>query len=395
VDARQNPYSPGAGRPPAALIGRDIERTAWQIALERVESGRSVQPVALYGLRGVGKTVLLTAMAKEAESRDWLVAQIEADTGKDLRVALGEALYGPLSDLARPSAGGRILRALKTALSFKASYDTSGTWSFGLDLDNVAGGGADSGVLETDLDKLVKDLSAAAAEEGVGLAVLVDEAQDLSTAELLALCAIAHKASQQSWPFLLCLAGLPSLPKDVAEAKSYAERLFAFYPITALPSFIAGEVLTVPAGQVDIAWENEAVAHIVDETKGYPYFLQQYGQDTWNMAMGTDVVTVEDARVGAALGRNALDNGFFRARWDRATRSEQAYLRAMAVDGDTGSSSGEVARRLGRKPASLGPTRASLISKGLLYAPEHGRIAFTVPGMADFISRQPDPDAAT
>lgn len=393
MDPRRNPYNPGAGRPPAALVGRDVELLDWQVALDRVQTGLSVQPVALYGLRGVGKTVLLTAMSKEAESHDWIVAQIEAATTKPLRVTLGEALYGPLTDMARPSAGRRLMmRALKTALSFKASYDSSGTWSFGLDLDDVAGGGADSGVLETDLDKLIKDLSAAAGENGVGLAVLVDEAQDLAPAELVALCAIAHKASQQNWPFLLCLAGLPSLPKDVAEAKSYAERLFAFYSITALPPLIAGEVLTRPAKQVNVTWEEAAVAHIVDEAQGYPYFLQQYGQDSWNCARGADLVTVGDAQVGAALGRNTLDNGFFRARWDRATRSEQAYLRAMAHDGDAGSFSGEVARRLQRKPASLGPTRAALISKGLVYAPEHGRIAFTVPGMADFISRQPDPD---
>ncbi|TQM63834.1 ATP-binding protein [Humibacillus xanthopallidus] len=394
MEARRNPYSPGAGRPPLALVGRDLELSDWAVALDRVMAGLSVQPVALYGLRGVGKTVLQTAMAKAAESHGWVVAQVEAGAGKTLRVALGEALYGPLSDLARPSSGRRILRALKTALSFKASYDSTGTWSFGVDLADSPGGGADSGVLETDLDKLVKDLSDGAGEEGVGVAVLVDEAQDLTMDELVALCAIAHRASQQGWPFLLCLAGLPSLPKDVAEAKSYAERLFAFYPITALPSDIAGEVLTVPAERAGVSWEAAGVALLVDEARGYPYFLQQYGQDTWNSALGADVITVHDARVGAALGRNALDNGFFRARWDRATRSEQAYLRGMAVDGDAVSSSGEVARRLGRKPTSLGPTRAALISKGLLYAPEHGRIAFTVPGMADFITRQPDPDAS-
>ena len=394
MDARRNPYSPGAGRPPLALVGRDLELSDWAVALDRVMAGLSVQPVALYGLRGVGKTVLQTAMAKAAESHGWMVAQIEAGSGKTLRVALGEALYGPLSDVARPSAGRRILRALKTALSFKASYDSTGTWSFGVDLADSPGGGADSGVLETDLDKLVKDLSEGAGEEGVGVAVLVDEAQDLTMDELVALCAIAHRASQQGWPFLLCLAGLPSLPKDVAEAKSYAERLFAFYPITALPSAIAGEVLTVPAERAGVRWETAGVALLVDEARGYPYFLQQYGQDTWNSALGADVITVHDARVGAAVGRSALDNGFFRARWDRATRSEQAYLRGMAVDGDAGSSSGEVARRLDRKPTSLGPTRAALISKGLLYAPEHGRIAFTVPGMADFITRQPDPDAS-
>lgn len=392
MDPTRNPYSPGAGRPPAALVGRDLERGAWRVALERVEHGRSVQPIALYGLRGVGKTVLLTSMAKAAENREWLVAQVEAGTGKPLRVALGEALYGPLSDLATPRASRRVLRALKTALSFKASYDSTGTWSFGLDLDQAGGGGANSGVLETDLDNLVKDLSAAAGDKQAGLAILIDEAQDLSPEELVAVCAIAHKASQQNWHFLLCLAGLPSLPKDVAEAKSYAERLFAFYPITALPADIAGEVLTLPAEQESVTWETSAVERLVEEASGYPYFLQQYGQDTWNGAQGQDMLTDEDARVGVALGRAALDNGFFRARWDRATRSEQIYLRAMASDGDAGSASGEIAKRLQRKPASLGPTRAALISKGLLYSPEHGRIAFTVPGMADFITRQPDPD---
>ena len=392
MDPRLNPYSPGAGRPPAALVGRDIERSDWTVALDRVAAGLSAQPVALYGLRGVGKTVLLTSMAKAAEHRDWLVAQIEAGAGKTLREALGEALYGPLSDIARPRAGQRLLRALKTALSFKASYDSTGTWSFGLDLDSIPGGGADSGVLETDLNKLVKDLSEAASEEGVGLAILIDEAQDLTKDELVAICAIAHRASQQGWPLLVCLAGLPSLPKDVAEAKSYAERLFVFYSITALSGPTAGEALTVAAAKAGVTWRDEAVEHVVAETRGYPYFLQQYGQDTWNAATGTSVITLDDARVGAALGRGALDAGFFRARWDRATNAEKAYLRAMAVDGDAGSSSGEVARRLMRPATSLGPTRAKLIAKGLVYAPDHGRIDFTVPGMAEFIARQPGPD---
>ncbi|MGL5865800.1 MAG: ATP-binding protein [Dermatophilaceae bacterium] len=391
MDPRRNPYSPGAGRPPAALVGRDVERTNWSIAIDRIAAGLSAQPVALYGLRGVGKTVLLNSMATDAERSNWVVAQIEAGAGKTLREALGEALYGPLSDLARPAGGRRLLKALKTALSFKASYDSTGMWSFGLDLDAVPGGGANSGILETDLDKLLKDLSGAAAEEGVGLAILVDEAQHLSHDELVAVCAIAHKASQHGWPLLFCLAGLPSLPKDVAEAKSYAERLFAFHSITALPQATAGEALTVPSAAAGVTWADDAVSYVVDQTSGYPYFLQQVGQDTWNTATHDDLITLHDARTGAALGRHALDVGFFRARWDRATRSEQAYLRAMAQDGDAGSSSGEVARRLHRRATSLGPTRANLIAKGLIYSPDHGRIDFTVPTMADFITRQPDP----
>jgi AAA ATPase domain len=387
VDPVHNPYAPGAGRPPAALVGRDHQRNAWRVALDRVELGRTAQPVVLYGLRGVGKTVLLSGFRQAADARGWLVAQVEAGAGKQLRETLGEALHAPLADLARPSAGRRLLKGLKTALSFKISYNPNGAWNFGLDLAETPGGGANTGVLETDLAKLVKDLADAAAEEGVGLAILIDEAQDLSLDELTAVCSIAHTAGQQGWPFLIGLAGLPSLPRVLAEAKSYAERLFAFDRIEHLPAGLACEALLKPAQDEGVTWEEGALAFVVEQTSGYPYFLQQFGQDTWNEAPGPSI-TLTDARVGAAKGRSALDDGFFRARWDRATRAEQQYLQAMATDGDMGSSSGEVAARLGRTASSFGPARASLISKGLVYAPEHGIVAFTVPGMADFIQRQ-------
>jgi AAA ATPase-like protein len=387
VDPVLNPYSPGAGRPPAALVGRDSQQQRWRVALERVGHGRGTQPIALYGLRGVGKTVLLSRFAKEAQQRDWLVAQVEAGAGKSLRGALGEALHGPLADLARPSAGQRLRKALKTALSFKASYDPGGSWNFGLDLSGTAGGGADTGALETDLGKLVRDLAGAAQEEGVGLALLVDEAQDLSAAELTALCSTAHLVGQHGWPTLFALAGLPSLPRVLAEAKSYSERLFAFERIAELDADLARKALAETAAAEGVAWEDDALDFLVAQASGYPYFLQQFGQDTWNEAPGSRL-TLADARVGAAVGRAALDDGFFRVRWDRATRAEQRYLRAMALDGDGGSPSGEVAARLGRAVNSFGPARANLISKGLIYAPEHGVVAFTVPGMAAFINRQ-------
>jgi hypothetical protein len=235
---------------------------------------------------------------------------------------------------------------------------------------------------------ILRDLSAAATEERVGLAILIDEAQDLTAEELTAVCAAAHHAGQMGWPLLFALTGLPSLPRVLAEAKSYSERLFLFEKIEHLEEPLAWEALTKPAEDEGVLWDDDAVRFLVKETLGYPYFLQQFGQDTWNEAPGP-TITLTDAKVGAARGRSALDVGFFRARWDRATRAEQAYLRAMAVDGDDGSPSGEVAIRLGRKASSLGPARASLIAKGLIYAPEHGVVAFTVPGMADFIQRQP------
>jgi hypothetical protein len=388
VDPVRNPYSPGAGRQPAALVGRDDQIAGWQVGLDRVGRGRTAQSVVLYGLRGVGKTVLLSNFAKAARDRDWISARIEAGSGRSLREALGEALHGPLADLARPSAGRRLLGALKTMASFKASYDASGTWSFGLDLSQASGGGADTGRLDTDLAKLFGDLSGAAREEGVGLAILIDEAQDLTTEELTAVCAAAHQAGQDEWPFLCALAGLPSLPRVLAEAKSYSERLFRFERIEQLGEQVAREALVKPAADEGVEWDGGALDFTVAETAGYPYFIQQFGQDTWNESPGPRIA-LADARVGAAQGGAALDNGFYRSRWDRATRSEQSYLRGMAVDGDGGSSSSEVARRLKKRPTSLGPTRANLIAKGLIYAPEHGVVAFTVPGMAGFIQRQP------
>jgi hypothetical protein len=390
MDPVRNPYSPGAGRPPAALVGRDPQLDRWAVSLDRIEGARGAQPVVLYGLRGVGKTVLLTRFFKTAQDRDWIVAQVEAGAGKSLREALGEALHAPLADLARPSAGKRLLKGLKTALSFKASYDAAGTWNFGLDLTETAGGGADTGMLETDLNKLVRDLSAAAEEEGVGLAILIDEAQELTPAELTAVCSAAHVTSQNGWSSVFALAGLPSLPRVLAEAKSYAERLFVFERIEHLTEDLARKALAEPAAIEGVAWDDDAISFVVREASGYPYFLQQFGQDTWNEASGP-AIALADARVGAARGRAALDDGFFRARWARATKAEQRYLRAMAADGDAGSSSGDVAARLGRSVSSVGPARASLIAKGLIFAPEHGVVAFTVPGMANFIQRQPQP----
>lgn len=184
------------------MIGRDSQLAQWRIALDRIEAGRTAQPVVLYGLRGVGKTVLLTRFSQDAGDRDWIVAQVEAGSGKPLREALGEALHAPLADLARASPGKRLLKALKTAMSFKASRDTGGSWNFGLDLTGAAGGGADTGSLETDLNKLVRDLSEAAREEGVGLAILIDEAQDLKGDELTAVCSAAHVAGQRGWSCL-------------------------------------------------------------------------------------------------------------------------------------------------------------------------------------------------
>jgi hypothetical protein len=389
MDPVRNPYAPGAGRPPAALVGRLDQIAAWDIALHRIQGGRDAQSLVLYGLRGVGKTVLLTRFASMSRDRSWLVAQVEARAGTTIRDAIGEAFHDNLVDLARPGVGQRVRKALKTALSFKASYDSTGKWTFGLDLDSAPGGGADTGGFESDLAKLLRDLGGAAEEKGVGVAVLVDEAQDLAHDELIALCSIVHAGNQRGERLVVALAGLPSLPRKLAEAKSYAERLFDFHAVGALEGAAAVAALIEPAEAEHVAWDRAAVDHVVAAAAGYPYFLQQYGQETWNAAEDSPI-TLADARVGVALGQLGLDTGFFRVRWDRATRAEREYLRAMAVDGDAGSASGEVAERMGKKVTSLGPARASLIGKGLIYSPDHGMVAYTVPGMAAFVGRQPE-----
>lgn len=318
-----------------------------------------------------------------------MVAQLEAGTGKSMRFSLSEKLQGPIADLALPTAGRKLLRAIKTAASFfRLSYDASaGTFTYDLDLSSIGGGGADSGQLEADLNKLILDLSEAAREQGRGLAILIDEAQDLHADELVAICVAAHLVSQQGTACVIALAGLPSLPRVLSEAKSYAERLFDFQEVERLGDEAARRALTTPAEVEGVAWDPEAVDFVVDRTAGYPYFLQQYGQETWNQAEGPSL-TLIDARIGAERAQLALDTGFFRSRWERATPSEKRYLRAMAPDGDSGSSAWEIADRLKTKTSSLGPVRAGLIGKGLIYAPAHGRVAFTVPGMSDFINRQ-------
>lgn len=387
MDPVSNPYSPGAGTKPAALVGRQEVSESWLTALVRVERGRTHSPFALVGLRGVGKTVLLAELDALAQKRNWISARIEADSDHSLRELLGEALYEPIHDLVRPNIGERVLKLLKTAASFKASYSAEGVWNFGLDLSATPGGGADTGEIDTDLRKLVRELSAVAGDDGHGLAILIDEAQDLSVEDLRALCVVAHRASQEGWPFLVALAGLPSLRSVLAEAKSYAER-FSFFGIRELTEEAARKALTLPADEENVDWSQEALTKIIAASGRYPYFLQQFGKDSWDAAEQSPISS-RDADLGIAVGTNSLDNGFFNVRWDRATKGEKAYMRAMAIDQDQGSSSGEVAARLGKSPSSCGPIRAQLIAKGLIYSPDHGVIAFTVPHMYKYIEKQP------
>lgn len=349
--------------------------------------------MVLTGLRGVGKTVLLNELADRARRRDWIVAQVEARLesdrrGSDFRSLVARSLNQSLRSVTgRWGLGDKLRAALATFRSFSIRTDPSGGLSLGIDVDPTSGR-ADTGSLDLDLSELALDLAESATELGVGVAVFVDEMQDLDTPELAAICTAVHESGQRSAPFYVVGGGLPNLPAVLSEAKSYAERLFAYRPIGQLGHDAAALALLRPAEQQGVRWAGRAVDQMIDASSGYPYFLQEFAKATWDYAPGPGI-GLDDVSVGIRVGREKLDAGFYRSRWNRATPAEREYMVAMAPDGDAPSSSGEVARRLGRTSMQqVGPARAKLINKGLLYAPQRGLIAFTVPGMAGFVTRQ-------
>jgi AAA ATPase domain len=390
MDPIRNPYSPGAGLRPFELAGRDREIAEFDVLRARARQRRNHQSIVLYGLRGVGKTVLLNELAEAARSDGWIVAKVEADASgsrSPFRSQIAQSLNVALRQVQGKGArGSRLKAALRTFKSFSLNAAPDGTLSVGIELE-PAQGRADTGSLQADLTDLALDLGDAAIELDCGVALFIDEMQDLKVDELSAISQACHEAGQQNKPFFIVGAGLPNLPGILAEARSYAERLFHYATLGPLPSSEAAGALTRPAKHEHVDWTDEAVALVVDAAGGYPYFLQEYGSAAWDVATSSPIDTA-DASEGIRIGKARLDSGFFRSRWERATPGERDYMSAMAADGDAPSQSGEVARRLDKQPTQLGPVRAKLIAKGLVFAPEHGSIAFTVPGMAEFIARQ-------
>jgi AAA ATPase domain len=390
MDAISNPYSPGAGLRPPLLAGRQPEVDAFDAVLRRGELGRVSRGIMLTGLRGVGKTVLLNEMAARADVSRWITVQLEVSPGgataalSSLASALSLAIrrqHGPrLSAIAR--------RALSSITGFSITVDPTGTLSGSIEA-SVDADPLRSGNLETDFASLAVDVGQAALEAGIGAAIFIDELQELDKPSMASLAAAVHLAGQRGVPFIVVGAGLPNLPGKLAEAKSYAERLFDYRQLGKLPGSTAAQALAGPASDAGITWLDGALAATINAADGYPYFLQEFGAATWNVSAGP-IITERDAANGILLGQAKLDGGFFQSRWHRATATEQTFLRAMADDDGEDSRTPVVAARLGRTMSNVGPIRAGLIGKGLIYAPEYGRLAFTVPGMAAFIRRQID-----
>lgn len=387
MDPVRNPYSPGAGSPPPALVGRDRELETFDIAVQRLTLGRSAKSQLLTGLRGTGKTVLLREFGRIAGRHDWVHEKIEAT--EDLAFVEGISILVRKALLrlrTRARIRDRAKRALETLTAFRVRYQVPET---GVDVTlgvDPGPGRADTGILDEDLAELFIEVGNAARSGGIGVLLTIDELQYVSQGNLAALIVGLHRVSQEQLPLMVAGAGLPTLPGLAGEAKSYAERLFDFPEINSLPPDDARLALSRPAEAEGVAWSDAALESVLELARGYPYFLQEFGKHAWDVAAGPDIRRADvDAATPIALSE--LDAGFFRARLARTTDAERAYLRAMATLGPGPCGSGEVAKALARTTAQTGSVRDALIKRGLIYSPRWGRLAFTVPMFDEYVAR--------
>jgi len=434
VDPVRNPYAPGAGQRPPELAGRDGELEALEITLERVGRGRPERSVVLTGLRGVGKTVLLNAMRSAAVRRRWGTGKLEARPDTLLRRPLAAALHLAVRELGLPSDDDGVRHVLGVLKSFALKSDGAGArgastgpagrastgrgpasrgsagsrpadrWQPGIDVPVVTGR-ADSGDMEIDLVELLGDLAGLAADSGRGVAIFIDEMQDLGPDDVSALCAAVHEIGQQGLPLLVVGAGLPHLPAVLAASKSYSERLFRYTGVDRLDRVAADRALRSPAREEGADFTDGALDALYRATAGYPYFVQAYGKAAWDVAP-TSPITVADVAVAAPQAEAELAIGFFGSRYERATPAEREYLRAIAdlieqsrqpaadsvTDPDVLADAvptAAIADLLQRRPQSLSPARDALIKKGLVYSGERGTIAFTVPHFDRYLRAHP------
>ncbi|WP_066268833.1 ATP-binding protein [Hydrogenophaga palleronii] len=383
----RNPFAPGAGTPPPELAGRDALRESLRVALERARIGRPAKSAMLVGLRGVGKTVLLDRVRDDAEMAGIQTVRLEAPEGRSLPALLAPQLRQALLRLSQKEAARDLaIRGLRALAGFASRLKvTYNDIEVGLDYE-AEPGLADNGDLEHDLQALMEQVGLAAKAADTALAMFIDELQYVPEAQLAALITALHRTSQRQLPVVLVGAGLPQLRGQLGNAKSYAERLFDFPVIGALPPEAAMQAIEIPLRDEGVAITAPALHEILRLSQGYAYFLQTWGSHTWlaadNSPIGIDVV-----RKASITAVAALDEGFFRVRFDRCTPKEKRYLRAMAELGDGPHRSGDVAACLDEKVSSLAPTRSTLIGKGMVWSPTHGDTAFTVPMFAAFMQR--------
>ncbi|MCX6177993.1 MAG: ATP-binding protein [Chlorobiales bacterium] len=395
MDKIRNPFSPGAGAPPPELAGRDgvLEQAA--VLFGRVLKKRPEKSLIMTGLRGVGKTVLLNEMERMALQAGYRTIFIEASEQKPLVVLLVSQLRSLLYELDRiAGAGNKVRRGLAVLKSFVGGIKVSfGDVELGLDIEPEKGS-ADSGDLEADLPSLFIAVGEAAEERQCAVAIFIDEIQYFSSGELNALIMAMHKMQQRQLPLVLVGAGLPILPGLAGNAKSYAERLFSFPDIGPLQEEDAAKALQDPVRAEGVAFEPAALQEIYRMTKGYPYFLQEWGYQAWNQSESSPITLhlVQETTKPVVI---RLDENFFRVRFDRLTDGEKKYLRAMAELGQGPYHTTDISGMLGvESSTALSPVRSKLIKKGMIYSPSHGLLNFTVPLFDEFM-RRAIPDLGT
>ncbi|MCX2684745.1 ATP-binding protein [Pseudomonas sp. DCB_AW] len=387
MDPVANPYSPGAGAPPSELAGRDALRTQVSVAIARIRRGRAAKSILMVGLRGVGKTVLLEKMRSEAEAAGAHAIRMEAPENRSLPALLAPQLRLALLRLSRVEAARDLAqRGLRALAGFAKSLKvTHADIEVGLDFEPEPGL-ADNGDLEGDLATLLEEAGKAAQRADTALVMFIDELQYVPEEQLAALISALHRCAQLQLPVTLVGAGLPQLRGRCGNAKSYAERLFDFPEIGPLAADAAGRAVVKPAENEGVAFEADAVESVLAHTLGYPYFLQEWGKHSWDVATKSPI-TKADVEAASAQAIATLDESFFRVRFDRLTPAEKKYLRGMADMGPGPHRSGDIAARLERKVSTLAPLRSALIEKGMIYSPSHGDTAFTVPLFDEFMCR--------
>ncbi len=387
MDAATNPYAPGAGTRPPELVGRDEILKQARVTLQRVQGGRSFKSFIFIGLRGVGKTVLLNEVQIIAEDFESEALHIEAHDGKSLPALLAPGLRKLLLNL---DTMARATEATKRGLGVLKSFVGSvklrmGDFDIGLGIP-AEKGSADSGDLESDLTALFLAVGAAAKSRKKMVVITIDELQYLSEEELSALIMAVHRISQKGLPLLVVGAGLPQLVGQMGASKSYAERLFNFPKVGPLMPADARAAIVDPATRENVKYTEAALDEILKVTEGYPYFLQEWGYHAWNTAESSPIGE-KDARMATAEATTSLDDSFFRVRFDRLTPREKDYLRAMGELGPGPHRSGDIAEKLGVLVESSAPLRSGLIRKGMIYSPQHGDTAFTVPLFDQYMKR--------
>lgn len=383
MDELTNPYRPGAGAQPPALLGRDELIERFGVTLRRALAGKPGKSLMPIGLRGVGKTVLLNRFTEIAESEGIRYAYIEAPETKNFRALLATHLRKVLLQLHRTGPTEAILKALRILKAFSVQLPDGA--SFTIDVEPLLGH-ADSGILAEDITDLLVAVGEAARSRRSGFLLAIDEVQYLSIEEMAALIMAVHRTAQSDLPVVLAGAGLPQLPGIAGDAKSYAERLFDFPEIGSLSREDAAAALLIPAQQIGVEFERAALLSVVEEAHGYPYFLQEWGYHIWNRAERSPISMsdITSARDGVI---SQLDRNFFLVRYDRLTPKEKEYLRAMAHLGPGPHRSGDIANCLGVKVETVAPRRSALIAKGMIYSPAHGDTAFTVPLFDEYLMR--------